>query len=221
MLLSNWTFMGSPQWFGKDAQLSWATAVVGGTQIDNGTSAVTGISIAQGATGPVAAFGVAIPAMSTAANIAVSVALTIGGVRVAADDWSLAVFPKVVATSCAVPVFAAPELLNAAQQICSNAAAVPSSLTSQTKPFVLLRYGGLLEDDSAALSRVGGFGVAMTPGSGSCAPGDRADTSAPPVVAYDSDHHFAGRARASTEPARFDEPRDGAWLDFAKWSASP
>ena len=166
VLLSNWTFMGSPQWFGKDAQLSWAAAVVGGTQIGNGTSAVTGISIAQGATGPVAAFGVAIPAMSTAAKIAVSVTLTIGGVRVAANEWTLAVFPKVVATSCAVPVFAAPELLNAAQRVCSNAAAVPPSLTSQTKPFVLLRYGGLLEDDVAALSRVGGFGVAMTPGSG-------------------------------------------------------
>jgi len=167
VLLSNWTFMGSPQWLDQDAQLSWTATVVGGAQIGSGTSGIGNISIAQGETGPGAAFGVAIPPMSTAANIAVNVTLTLSGASIAANDWTLAVFPRVAPTSCAVPVFAAPELLDAAQQVCSNAAAVPSSLTSQTKPFVLLRYGGLLEDDAAALSRVGGFGIALTPGSGS------------------------------------------------------
>ena len=167
VLLANWTFMQTPQWFGKHARLSWAAGVVGGPALSNGTSSVSEISIAQGEIAPVAVFGVSVPPVATAATIVVSVTLDISGDLVAANEWSLAVFPETVARECQVPVFAAPELLHAAQQVCSNALAVPSSLAAQSSPFVLLRHGGLSEEDVTAISRSGGFGVSMNPGSGS------------------------------------------------------
>ena len=38
ILLSNWTFMGQPAWYGKDAVLSWAATLVGGPSLGNGSS---------------------------------------------------------------------------------------------------------------------------------------------------------------------------------------
>jgi hypothetical protein len=167
VLLANWTFMQTPRWFGRDARLSWAASVVGGPALSNGSSSIREISVAQGEIGAVAVFGVSVPPVATAATIVVSVTLDISGDRVAANEWSLAVFPETVARKCQVPVFAMPELLRAAQQVCSNALAVPSSLAAQSSPFVLLRHGGMSEVDVAAISRSGGFGVSLNPGSGS------------------------------------------------------
>lgn len=167
ILLANWTFMQTPQWFGKDPRLSWAARVVGGNPLSNGSSSVRDTSIAQGEIGVVAVFGVSVPPVATAATIVVSVTLDISGERVAANEWSLAVFPETVARECPVPVFATPELLHAAQQVCSNAVAVPSSLAAESSPFVLLRHGGMSEEDVAGISRSGGFGVSLGPGVGS------------------------------------------------------
>ena len=162
------TFMGSPQWFGKDVRLSWTAGLVGGPVLHNGTSSLIGISIAQGEIAAVAAFGVTVPSVSTASKIAVSVTLDISGDRVAANEWTLSVFPTTVPKECPVPVLAAPELLHAAQRVCSNALAVSQqSLASQSGPFVLLRHNGMSKEDVAAISRAGGFGVAMNPRSGS------------------------------------------------------
>ena len=174
VLLSNWTFMGYPQWYGKDAQIVWTASIGGGggggggggRALSNGSSSINSISIAQGENGAVAAFGVAVPPVSTASKIVVNVTLEISGARVATNAWTLAVFPsKAVPISCPVAVLVAPELLHAAQQICSNAVPVPASLASQSNPFVLLRgSSGLLEGDVAAISRAGGFGVTLNPG---------------------------------------------------------
>lgn len=165
ILLSNWTFMGEPAWFDKDAHLSWATSI-GGAPLNNGTSSVSDVAIAQGETGPVAAFGVDVPQVATASKILVNVTLYIAGKTFATNQWTLAVWPALEAKKCAVPVFTEPGMLIAAQAVCSNAAAVPSSLGLQSSPFVLLRQGGLSEDDVAALGRTGGFGLALNPDSG-------------------------------------------------------
>ena len=166
--LANWTFQGSPSWFGKSAELSWAASVVRGPPLNNGTSSLDTVSVAQGETGPVAVFGVDIPEVTTASKVLVNVTLRIDDHTIASNSWTLAVFPTSSghAKKCPVPVFAEAGLLAAAQQVCSNAAAVPSSLGSQSSPFVLLRKGGLSEEDAAALARAGGFGVALNPDSG-------------------------------------------------------
>ena len=166
VLFSNWTFAGYPQWFGNAAVLSWSTSLAG-APLSNGSSSITTIPVGQGDTGAVAVFGVDIPPVTTASKILVEVKLEIAGTPVAANEWNLAVFPAAAAAKkCAVPVFAAPALLGAALQVCTNAAAVPPSLASQSRPFVLLRQGGLSEEDVAALARTGGFGVALSPESG-------------------------------------------------------
>ena len=170
ILLSNWTFQGEPAWFGKDAELSWAVAIVagGGRSLTNGSTGINDVTIAQGDTGPVATFGVDIPPVTAASKIQVEVSLQIGGKLIAANEWNLSVFPVAAsmrpAKECAVPFFAAPGgLLDAAKQTCSNAAAVPSSLASQSEPFVLMRQGGLSEEDVLALGRAAGFAVLLSP----------------------------------------------------------
>ena len=164
--LSNWTFMGEPRWHGEDAQLSWSVVVVGGPTLNNGSTSLSGVSVAQGETGAVAVFGVDVPEVTTASKIRVEVNLHISGQPVAANEWRLSVFPPIVAKQCSAPVFAAPVLLDAVKRVCSNAVAVPPSLTSETSPFVLVRQGGLSEADVTALHRTGSFGVSLNPDSG-------------------------------------------------------
>jgi hypothetical protein len=166
ILLSNWTFMGQPAWHGKDAVLSWAATVVGGASLGNGSSNVNHVSIAAGENGLIAVFGVEIPSVTTAKKVLVTVSLQLSGTSVATNEWNLTVFPPTVADECAVQVFAAPSLLEAAQRSCTNALAVPPSLASQSHPYVLLRQGGLSEEDVVALGRTGGFGVSLSPQSG-------------------------------------------------------
>eukprot|EP01047_Picozoa_sp_COSAG01_P046218 COSAG01_NODE_4319_length_5136_cov_2.603216_8_plen_152_part_01 len=124
---SNWTFGGDPVWFGKSAQLFWEVSLEGGPQIDNGTSDVSQISIPQGQTGLVAAFGVTTPQVATASKLVVAVTLRLSTITVAANHWHLAVFPAVAqAKNCSIPVFVEPGLLSATQKVCHNAAKVPS-----------------------------------------------------------------------------------------------
>eukprot|EP01050_Picozoa_sp_SAG11_P014752 SAG11_NODE_1848_length_4170_cov_1.679931_5_plen_518_part_01 len=164
--LSNWTFQGFLDWFGRDSELSWAASVIGGPPLSNGTVSTNDVSIKQGETGPVAVFGVDMPEVTMASKVLVNVTFRIAGDIIATNSWALAVFPTTMAKDCSVPVFVDSSLLGATQRVCSNAAAVPSSLGSQSSPFVLLRNGGLSEEDAAALARVGGFGVALNPDSG-------------------------------------------------------
>ena len=166
ILLSNFTFAGSPAWEGHTAELVW-TAAVDGRNIDSGTINATGVSIVQGSTGPLAVFGVDVPKVAEATTVSVTVELHLAGTSVAANQWELAVFPPRVAATvlCSVPVLADSTLLVAAKQICPNATVVsPQSLAAQTAPFVLLLHGGLPDAaTAAALSRVGGFALLLNP----------------------------------------------------------
>ena len=110
-------------WFGNDVRLSWAVSVVGGPRLDNGTSDVSHVAIAQGATAPIAAFGVKTPQVTEASKILVEVSLAVGADIVASNHWSLTVFPAVApAKQCPVPVLVDADWLGAAQQVCANAA---------------------------------------------------------------------------------------------------
>ena len=163
--LCNWTFGGYPEWVENDAQLSWATSVVGGPALQNGTSRISDISVAQGTTGPVAVFGVDVPQVTKASKVLVEATLFVSGTLVASNRWTLAVFPPAAAKrQCPVAVFAAsPSMLDAAQQVCANAVPLPPSLVAQTAPFVVLYHGGLAEPVAAAVQRTSGFAVLLNP----------------------------------------------------------
>ena len=172
--MRNFTFAGTPAWHGRTAELVWAAAI-GGRALSSGTISVAGVVVAQGSTGLIAVFGVAVPQVAEAATVTVrvTVALHLAGTAVAANHWDLAVFPPratvaaaaAAAARCPVPVFAEPALLSAARQVCPNAtAASPQTLAGQTTPFVLLRQGGLPDDaTAAALTRTGSFAVLLNP----------------------------------------------------------
>ena len=169
--LSNWTFSGDPAWFGNMVQLSWVISIGGGgPQLDNGTSDIGHVSVVQGMTGPIAVFGVQMPAVSDVTKILVEVTLQVGGADiVAANQWNLTVFPATAqATMCCVPVFVHSEnLLGAARQVCKNAAIAPSSLSSQAGPFVLVvQQNGLTEEDVATFARTGGIVLLLNLASG-------------------------------------------------------
>ena len=164
VLLSNFTFAGSPSWQGRSTEVLWATAI-DGRLLSNGTVDATGVTIAQGSIHPIAVFGVDIPEVVGASTVTVTVELHLGGVSVATNQWELAVFPRRKAAECTVPVFVDSSLLAAARQVCPNAtAAAPELLARQTTPFVLLRHGGMPDaTTAAALSHAGGFAVLLSP----------------------------------------------------------
>ena len=164
---SNWTFGNDPSWFGRDAQLSWVVSLEGGPRLDNGTSDISHILIPQGSTRVVGVFGVATPHVETASKVLVEVTLLVGTDAVATNHWHLAVFPAVEPPkNCSIPVFVEPDLLPAAQKVCSNAAKVPSSFATQMGPFVLLLRDGLTAEDSSALARAGGIVLLLKPSNG-------------------------------------------------------
>ena len=190
VLLSNFTFAGTPPWHGRPAEIIW-TAGIDGRLLGNGTVDANGVTIAQGSIGSIAVFGVDIPEeVVDATTISVTVQLHLGGVAVAANQWELAVFPRRVAaadTECTVPVFSDSSLLAAARRVCPNAtASAPELLAGQTTPFVLLRHGGMPDAaTAAALSRAGGFAVLLSPteaGSWPVCSGSSSSAVIPPTV---------------------------------------
>ena len=176
---SNWTFGGDPSWAGHSVQLSWAASIIAGSsgrrqRLGNATIPIGhDASIAQGDTGPIAAFGVVIPqaVANEASRIVVEVELRIGATTVAMNHWNLTVFPEPLAaqTNCSVPVYADASLLHAARQICSNAALAPPSLAPRPSsgPFVLVQRGGLSAENAAALTQsAGGVVLLLNPADG-------------------------------------------------------
>jgi hypothetical protein len=164
--LSNWTFGGDPAWFGNEVHLSWAVSI-NGHHLDNGTTGIDHISVAQGTVGPIGVIGVKTPQVTEAAKVLVEVTLRVGAKTVAKNHWNLAVFPMIAAAkNCSVPVFAEADMLGAAQRVCANAVEVLSSLASQDGPFVLVQHGGLTEENAAALARAGGITLLLNPDNG-------------------------------------------------------
>ena len=170
VLCSNFTFGGFPAWHGRAATLVWAAAVDDGRVLGNGTIDVSGVSVVQGTTGPIAVVGVDVPLIvEEAMTVSVTVTLHLGAdILVATNQWDLAVFPPRAATmaqQCPVAVFSDPALLAAARQVCPNATAVsPQVLAAQTAPFVLLRHGGVPDVATvAALRSAGGFALLLNP----------------------------------------------------------
>ena len=165
ILLANWSFGGFPAWT-DDPQLSWRSSVVVGPPLSNGTVVVQRGKVGQGEVGMVSALGVTMPHVTAASKVVVEVALSIDGATVASNQWQLPVFPKAPPTRvCPVAVLADLSLLPEIRRVCSNAAAVPPSLASQSTPFVLVPAAGagLTAEAAVALQAAGGFGLLLNP----------------------------------------------------------
>ena len=170
ILMANWSFGGFPVW-SEDPELSWATAVVGGSSLSNTTVRVPRGSVPQGETGPIAVGGenltvrITVPHVELASKLVIEVALRVSGITVATNHWDLSIFPALAAKPCPVPVFTDQKLLKDARRVCSNAALVPPSLgpLRTGPPFVLLHQGGLTEQDAAVIRRAGGFALLLNP----------------------------------------------------------